>query len=229
MPYQQIPITAWAAEDRPREKLMQRGIGALNDAELIAILLGSGSREQSAIDLARHLLKETGGLAGLARSSFKALTRFNGIGPAKAISVVSAFELGRRKEYAHPERIKVTQSGIAARYLQPKLADEEREVFYLLFLNRNNEITGEQRIFTGGISATVIDPKLIFREAMLHLASGLIVAHNHPSGNLTPSRADLNITRKLREAGKLIDMPVLDHLIISHRGFYSFADEGQMK
>ena len=226
--YQHQPITQWALEDRPREKMLQRGIDALTDAELLAIILGSGTRELSAIGLARQVLKQVGSLAQLARCGVPELVAIKGIGPAKAIAIVSAFELGRRKGLAPHEVIKFTSSDKVANYLIPRLADLNQEVFYVMFLNRNNEIKAEKPFFRGGVAATVIDAKLIFREAINQLACGVILAHNHPSGNLTPSQADLQITRKLREGGKLFDIAVLDHIIVSHRGYFSFADEGLM-
>jgi len=227
--YAPLPIKSLAEEDRPREKLLQRGIDALTDAELIAILLGSGTTDKSAIQLAQEILKARGNLGALARCGVQELTHFKGVGPAKAITLVTAFELGRRKAQQQPERYKIGSSIDAARYLQPRLSDLEREVFYILCLNRNHEVIYEKELFRGGISATVIDPKLVFREAFNHVAAGIIVAHNHPSGNLKPSMADVRITQKLLEAGHHLELPVLDHLIISYRGYFSFADEGLMK
>lgn len=228
LPYTHKPITDWALEDRPREKLLQRGVDALTDAEILAILLGSGTRSLSAIDLAREILDNFGGLQGLARSQVSELMRQRGIGQAKAIGIVAAFELARRRQLVQERPLRFTDSGSVARYLHPRLADQEQEVFYVLFLNRNHELLTEKALFRGGVAATIIDPKLVFREAVSQLASALIVAHNHPSGNLRPSRADQDITRRLVAAGQLFDLPVLDHLIISHRGYYSFADEGEM-
>jgi len=227
--YENVPIKEWSVEDRPREKLMTRGIASLTDAELIALLLASGTRHLSAIDVARTILEEVGGLKQLARCGVAELMKHKGIGKAKAISLVAAFELGRRKQYIVEENVKVTSAEIVANYLIPKLGDLDQEVFYVLFLNRNNVIKAENSFFRGGVSATVIDPKLIFREAVHHLASSLIIAHNHPSGNLTPSRADIEITRKLIACGRIFDMMVLDHVIVSHQGYYSFADHDLMK
>jgi DNA repair protein RadC len=226
--YQHQPITQWALEDRPREKMLQRGIDALTDAELLAIILGSGTRDLSAIGLARMVLKQVGSMAQLARCSVAELTTIKGIGPAKAIAIVATFEMGRRKGLAPNQVLRFTSSEVVANYLIPRMADLNQEVFYVLFLNRNNEVKAEKPFFRGGVSATVIDARLIFREAINQLASGLIFSHNHPSGNLTPSRADIDITRKLSQAGKLFDIKVLDHIIVSHRGYYSFADEGMM-
>lgn len=220
------PIPHWAVEDRPREKLLLRGIGALTDAELVAILLGSGSRERSALGLAQHLLEQMGGLGGLARADVAQLTRIKGIGPAKAIGIVTAFEVGRRKSINRLQKFRITGSAAAASYLSPILADESQEVFYVLFLNRKHEIEAEKEVFRGGVAATIVDPKLVFREAIHRLASGIIVAHNHPSGSLKPSQADLQITQKLVSGSQLFDISFLDHLIISEQGYFSFADEG---
>jgi DNA repair protein RadC len=224
--YSNIPIKHWAVEDRPREKMMQRGAESLTDAELIAILLSTGTRERSAIDLGRDILEQVGGLDRLGRSSVAELTRIRGIGKAKAITLVSAFELARRRLASEAQAVKISSSQRAADYLRARIGDLDQEVFYVLFLNQNNEVKGEKRISLGGVSATVIDPRLVFREAVGQLASALIVAHNHPSGNLQPSDADLSITRKLSEGAKLFDMRILDHLIITMRGHYSFADQG---
>ncbi len=226
--YTSLPITEWALEDRPREKLLQRGVEALTDAELVAILLGSGTRSQSAIDLARTVLDHVGGLDGLGKASARQLTHIKGIGPAKAITLVVGFELARRRTASEERAPRFTDSESVARYLTPLLADKEQEVFYVLFLNRNNEIIAEKALFSGGVSSTIIDPKIVFREAVQHLASALIVAHNHPSGNLKPSHSDHDITQKLAKAGKLFDISLLDHVIISHRGYYSFAENGDM-
>ncbi|MEM6764846.1 MAG: DNA repair protein RadC [Bacteroidota bacterium] len=224
--YTRLPITSWAEEDKPREKLLKRGISSLTDAELLGILFGTGTREVSAIDLGRKVLEEVGNLHQLARTDVRELMKIKGIGKAKAVTLVSAFELARRKGISAAERIKISSSESVANYLSPKLEDLNQEVFYLLFLNRNNEIKAEKMIFQGGVSATVIDPKIVFKEAINHLASAMIVAHNHPSGNLTPSKADHESTRKLVAAGKLFDIHVLDHIIISIKGYYSFADHG---
>lgn len=227
--YTTKPITDWALEDRPREKLLQRGVDALTDAEILAILIGSGTRSLSAIDLARHILDQMGGLDGLVRCSVKQLTGIKGIGPAKAISIVSAFELARRRQLVEKKVFRITDSTSTAAYLQPRMEDLDREVFHVLFLNRNNELLTEETMFVGGVASTIIDPKIVFRSALQHLSSAIIVAHNHPSGSLRPSGADREITRKLVKAGELFDIVVLDHLIISSRGFYSFADAGEME
>lgn len=224
--YTHSPIKSWALEDRPREKLLQRGTESLTDAELIALLLGSGTQQCSAIDLARQIVAQRGGLLQLARSSVKDLTQVKGVGPAKAITIVAAFELGRRKMLIEPRAARISSAADAARILVPRIGDQNQEVFYLLMLNRNNEVIAEKELFRGGLSATVIDPKLVFREAIQHLAAALIVAHNHPSGNLRPSQADIQITERLVAAGKSLDLPIIDHLIITSGGYCSFADEG---
>ncbi|MEZ4825297.1 MAG: DNA repair protein RadC [Bacteroidia bacterium] len=224
--YIHTSIKEWALEDRPREKLLQRGIESLTDSELLAILLSSGTRDRSAIDLARDLLSAVGGLPQLAQAGVAELTQIKGIGKAKALTLIAAFELGRRKMMKTADSPRLTHSESVAEYLIPRLADLRQEVFHVLFLNRNNEIIAEKQIFRGGVSATVIDPRLIFREAIHYLASAIILSHNHPSGNINPSQADIDITRKLISGGKIFDIQVLDHIIVSGRGYYSFADEG---
>jgi DNA repair protein RadC len=221
-------IKEWEAEDRPREKLMQRGTESLTDAEVLALILATGTAKLSAIDLARLMLRELGGLPNVARADVAALKRIKGIGDAKATSIVAAFELGRRKAMTVGYEYRITGADAAAQYLIPKIGHESQEVFYALFLNRNNVIKAEKELFRGGLSATVVDPKILFKEAINQLAAAVIVAHNHPSGNLQPSQADIDITRKLIAGGKLLEVPVLDHLIITEHGYYSFADHGQM-
>jgi len=224
-----VPITEWTVDERPREKLLQRGIDALTDAELIAILLGSGTRKLSAVDLARQVLREANGLDALARSGVSDLTQVKGIGPAKAIALVAAFELGRRRIYSEQTPARISSSELAAQYLKARLADLKQEVFYVLFLSRSNEILAEKQMFKGGVSSTVVDQRLLFKEAISHLASAIIVAHNHPSGNLKPSKADIQITHKLAQTGNTLDIRLLDHIIVSSRGHFSFADEGMLE
>jgi DNA repair protein RadC len=226
--YSPRSIKTWALEDRPREKLFQRGIDALTDAELLALIFGTGHRDLSAIDLGRQLLSEFGGLQGMAQAPLKDLMRVKGIGRAKAVSLAACFELGRRKSSQVGKEKKMNSAEAVYQYLGPGLADLDHEVFCVLFLNRNHELKAEKQLFEGGVNATVIDTRIIFREAVNHLASSIILVHNHPSGNLNPSQPDRNITRKCQEAGKLFDIPVLDHVIISSRGYYSFANSGEM-
>jgi DNA repair protein RadC len=223
-------ILSWAEEDRPREKLMLKGKAALSDAELIAILIGSGTRELSAVDLSKIILQSVGNnLNELAKLSVNDLMKFKGIGDAKAISIVSALELGRRrKESEAIKRHKITCSADAYDAIRPHLLDLSHEQFWILLLNRANEVIRPIQISVGGVAGTVADPKLIFKAAIEHLASAIILVHNHPSGNLTPSQADKDLTKKVTESGRLLDTPVLDHLIFGDNGYYSFADNGMM-
>jgi DNA repair protein RadC len=223
-----LKIKNWAVEDRPREKLLRKGTAALTDAELIAILLGTGTTSTSAVDLAKNILQSVGNnLDDLARLSVKDLMKIKGIGEAKAITIISALELGRRrKETDAPEKTKVSKSGDAFALLKGQLMDKAHEEFWILLLNRSNRVIKMQQISLGGVHGTVADPKIIFKIALEELASGIIVAHNHPSGNLTPSQQDIDLTKKLKESGKLLEITVADHLIIAGKKYYSFADEG---
>jgi DNA repair protein RadC len=221
-------IQSWAEEDRPREKLMLKGKAALSEAELIAILINSGTVDLTAVDVAKIILKSVNNnLNELARLSIKDLSKFRGIGEAKAISIIAALELGRRrKEQDRPIRARVTCSRDAYNEMIPHLIDKPHEEFWILLMNRANEILRPVQISAGGVSGTVADPKIIFKQALEYLASSMILFHNHPSGNLIPSQADKDLTRKLKDAGRLLDIPVLDHLIFTDKAYYSFADEG---
>jgi DNA repair protein RadC len=225
-----IPITAWAEADRPREKLLSKGRGVLTDAELVAILIGSGNRELSAVELAKVILGKTNNnLNDLGRLSVAELMKIKGIGEAKAISIVAALELGRRrKEEEAVKKIKIASSQDAYNYFKPYLSDLNYEEFWVLLLNRANIIMKAERISSGGVSGTVADAKLIFNKALENLASSIILCHNHPSGNLNPSEADITLTKRLKEAGKFLEIPVLDHIIFTDISYYSFADEGMM-
>jgi DNA repair protein RadC len=227
---EKLTVKAWAEEDRPREKFISKGRHTLSDAELIAILLGSGSREETAVELARRLLLECGNdLHTLGRLPLNKLTEFNGIGSAKAVTLMAAIELGRRRREAIPETLKkITCSEDAAAVLQPQLADLSHEEFWVLFLNRANLLIAREQISKGGISGTVADPRIIFQAALQHKSTGIILFHNHPSGNLKPSEADLRLTKNLVAAGKVLEISVLDHIIISTTGYYSFADDGKL-
>ncbi|HLL95098.1 MAG TPA: DNA repair protein RadC [Spirosoma sp.] len=220
-------IQSWAEEDRPREKLMLKGKAALSEAELIAILINSGTVDLTAVDVSKIILKSVGNnLNDLAKLSIKDLSKFKGIGEAKAITIIAALELGRRrKEQDRPLRARITCSRDAYNEMIPHLIDKPHEEFWILLMNRANEILRPVQISAGGVSGTVADPKIIFKQAIEHLASSMILLHNHPSGNLTPSQADKDLTRKLKDAGKLLDIPVLDHLIFTDKAYYSFADE----
>ena len=221
-------IRSWAEDDRPREKLLLKGKSTLSDAELIAILIGSGNTEETAVDLSKRILQSlNNNLSELGKLTVKDLMQFKGIGEAKAISIIAALELGRRRKDAEPEkRIKITDSRSAFDTIYPHLGDLNHEEFWVIFLNRANAVIGKQNISKGGVSGTVVDPKVVFKMAVQFPASGIILAHNHPSGNLKPSQADHQLTRKLKEAGKALDIPVLDHLIIGERDYFSFVDEG---
>ena len=223
-----LGIKSWAEEDRPREKLMAKGRAALSDAELIAILLGSGTVKLSAVDVAKLMLQGVGhDLNELARQSVKQLCRHPGIGEAKAISVVAALELGRRRKEADaPARTTITCSRDIYNLVRPNLMDLPHEEFWVILLNRANVVMRKVAVSQGGVAGTVADPKMIFKEALEQLASSVILVHNHPSGNRQPSAADLALTKKLRQAGDFLDLPVLDHLIYTDHGYYSFADEG---
>jgi DNA repair protein RadC len=222
-----IGIKSWAEEDRPREKLLLRGKDALTDAELLAILISSGSREETALGLGQRILRSVNNdLQLLGRRNIKELMSFKGIGEAKAISIAAALELGRRRQQTDiKERPAIKSSRDAFNIIAASIADLSHEEFWILLLNRSNEVIGKERISRGGVSGTVVDGKIIFKTAIQALATSIVLCHNHPSGNLKPSQADIDITRKLRKAGEAIDVAVLDHLIISERGYYSFADE----
>lgn len=225
-----LTIKSWAEEDRPREKLVLKGKHALSDAELIAILISSGNAEETAVELSKRILgKVQHNLHELSKASVKELMEFKGIGEAKAISIVAALELGRRRKEGNVlKREKIISSNDAVKILQPLLADLHHEEFWILFLNRANLVIGKQAISAGGMSGTVVDPKIIFKAALDAKASSIILCHNHPSGNLKPSEQDIRLTKNLVEAGKVLEISVLDHVIVSQNGFYSFADEGMM-
>ena len=218
----------WVADERPREKLRRHGLSALSEAELLAILVQTGTREKSAMDLGLELLaKCKGNLQELGRLSLRDLMRIKGIGEAKAVILLSALELGRRRHAAKSlEKPVVTSSHGVARYLQTLFADYEHEIFAVLFLNRANRINHWEVVSSGGMSGTVADPRVILRKALEEKAVSLILCHNHPSGNLRPSVADKDLTTKIREASRFFDIMLLDHIIVSQEGYFSFADEG---
>jgi len=222
-----FPITDWAEDDRPREKLMLKGKSALSDAELIAILIGSGSRNESAVDLSKRILVSAGGINSLAKLSVSQLTKFKGIGEAKAITIIAALELGRRRKAEDaPELKKITSSKAVFEIMQPEIGELPHEEFWVLFLNNSNAVISKSQLSKGGITGTSVDIRLIFKLALENSATGLILCHNHPSGNLKPSDADKKITRKICDAGDNLDVKVLDHLIITESKYYSFVDEG---
>lgn len=225
-----LSINHWAEEDRPREKLLQKGRGNLTNAELIGILIGSGTKKLSAVDLGKHILQAVNhDLNALAKLSVTDLKKFKGIGEAKAISIVSALELGRRRKKDNPlTRPKITSSQEAYDVIRPQLMDLQREEFWVMLLDRGNRVLHCRNVSLGGVSATVADPKIIFKQALDDLASSMILVHNHPSGNLKPSQQDINLTEKLVNAGKMLEIPVLDHLIFTNDAYFSFADEGMI-
>jgi DNA repair protein RadC len=221
-------IKEWAKDDRPREKLLLHGAENLSDSELLAILIHHGNRDKTAVDLAKEVLKlGKDSLAELGRLSVKDLLKIKGIGEAKAIGIAAALELGRRRQLALPrDKTAVTSSGDIAHFLQTRLRDYRHEVFAVLFLNRANKINHFEIVSEGGITGTVADPRIILRKALEEDAVSLILCHNHPSGSLRPSRADEQLTVKIKEAARYFDITVLDHIIVSGEGYYSFADEG---
>lgn len=221
-------ILSWAEEDRPREKLLLKGRAVLSDAELIAILIGSGTKSMSAVTLSKHILSSVANdLNSLAKLSVKDLKKFNGIGEAKAISIVGALELGRRrKESNQLSKPQIRSSEDAYKSITTELIDQPTEQFWVIMLNRSNKVIHKRAISLGGVSGTVADPKVIFNKALEDLASGIILAHNHPSGNKKPSQADIELTKKLQQSGRLLEIPVLDHIIYTDDGYFSFADEG---
>lgn len=221
-------IKQWSKDDRPREKLLMTGAENLSNSELLAILIHNGTRQKTAVDLAKEILKMgKDNLSELGRLSVKELMKIKGIGEAKAITITAALELGRRRQSATPlEKLIVTNSGDIARYLQTKIKDYRHEIFAVLFLNRANKINHFEIISEGGITGTVADPRIILRKALEEDAVNIILCHNHPSGSLKPSRADEELTKKIKEAAKLLDITVIDHIIVSEDGYYSFADEG---
>ena len=223
-----LKILEWAEEDRPREKLLLKGRTHLTDAELIAILIGSGNRKLSAVELAKQILAHADhNLHQLAKYTVKDLMQFNGIGEAKAIAIISALELGRRRGESNSElRKQIRASQDVYDFIKPKLLDQPIEQFWILCLNRNNKVIQSRLISQGGVSGTVADPKVIFKIALEDLASGIVLIHNHPSGNLKPSQADQKLTSKMVSSGQLLEIPVLDHLIFTNEGYFSFADEG---
>jgi DNA repair protein RadC len=226
--YTKIGIKAWAEEDRPREKLGTQGRRALTDAELIAILIGSGSRNETAVELSKRILHHyDNDLNKLGKASIAELSNFKGIGEAKAISIIAALEIGRRRsdtESKPPEHIGASRD--TYNIMKRHLMDLNHEEFWIVLTSRSSKLIAKELISKGGLSATIVDPKIIFGLALQHQASHIFLVHNHPSGNLNPSHEDLHLTKKLVDAGQMLDIKILDHLIITNEGFYSFADHG---
>ncbi len=222
-----LSIRNWAEEDRPREKLLMKGKATLSEAELIAILLGSGTRSISAVELAKQLLSAVDNdLNKLAMLSVKELIKFNGIGEAKAINIISALEIGRRrKDSIYQEQAKIQSSKQIFELMKADLLDLDHEEFWVVFLNRTNKVVKKEQCSSGGISGTVVDSRLIYKRAIEERACSIILVHNHPSGNLKPSQADIELTKKMKDSGKILDIPVLDHIIFANNGYFSFTDE----
>lgn len=225
-----LKIKNWSPEDRPREKLLSKGTPVLSDAELVAILLGTGTATVSAVELAKRVLQTVdNNLHELGRLSVKDLMKVKGIGQAKAISIIAALELGRRRrETDAEEKPRVSGSRDCFNILKPHMQDLQHEEFWIILLNRANRVIRKYQVSQGGVAGTVADPKIIFKVAIAELASGIILAHNHPSGNLTASQADIELTKKIKDAGKLLEIQVLDHLIVADQKYFSFADEGML-
>jgi DNA repair protein RadC len=225
-----MKITEWAESDRPREKLVEKGTSALSDAELIGILIGSGTVSMSAVDLSREILASVNNdLHKLSLLTVKELQKFKGIGEAKAITIVSALELGRRrKEQEAIQRPRLTCSKDAYELLKSDLLYLPHEEFWIIYLNSSSFVLKKQKIGQGGMTGTVADPRIAFKSAIEHSAAAILLAHNHPSGNTNPSKADIELTSKFKECGRILDIHVSDHLIITDNGYYSFADDDKM-
>lgn len=223
-------LKQWAEQDRPREKLLLNGRRLLSDAELIAILIGSGSKEETAVELSKRILSDVeNNLSDLARLTLADLCNYKGIGEAKAIAIIAALELGRRrKENASVLKPQIESSEDAYQVLQSVYADLSHEEFWILLLNTNNRVIAKELISKGGSGVVAVDAKGVFQAVLQAKATGLILSHNHPSGSLRPSMADKQLTKKIVEGGKLLDVRVLDHLIISDEGYYSFLDHGDI-
>lgn len=228
MQEQNYSIKQWAKDDRPREKLLMKGAESLSDSELLAILIVNGTRSKTALDLAKEILNlGKNNLPELGKLTVKELMKIKGIGEAKAITIVAALELGRRRQAMnYREKAIITSSSDVANYLQSLLKDYRHEVFAVLYLNRANKINHFEIVSEGGITGTVADPRIILKKALEEDAVAIILCHNHPSGSLKPSGADQELTKKIKEAAKFFDIKVLDHLIVSDAGYYSFSDEG---
>lgn len=225
---QHIPIKKLSEDDRPREKLIQKGRQTLSDAELLAILLSSGSRNETALQLAQRMLNSNqNSINQLAKLQLGDLKKYKGVGEAKAVTIAAALEIGRRRtEESNEKKIKIISSQQANAILAPKLSDLPHEEFWVIFLNRRNHFIKMDCISKGGISGTVVDIRLILKPAIECLASGIILAHNHPSGNLKPSQEDLNLTKKVKETTAMMGMSLQDHIIIGDQSYFSFTDEG---
>jgi DNA repair protein RadC len=223
-----FPITHWSEDDKPREKLMLKGKAALSDAELIAILIGSGSRNESAVELSKRILNSVNNnLNALGKLSLSQLVQFKGIGEAKAISIIAALELGRRRRAEDAvDLFKITSSKAIFELMQPIIGELPHEEFWIVYLNNSNKVLSKSQLSKGGITGTLVDVRIVFKMALELGATALILCHNHPSGTLVPSEADKQITKKLKLAGDSLEIKVLDHLIVTETNYFSFVDEG---
>ncbi|HYG49308.1 MAG TPA: DNA repair protein RadC [Flavobacteriales bacterium] len=223
-----FPIKEWAEDDKPREKLVQKGRSSLSNAELLAILIGSGTKRMSAVDLSKIILRDANdSLEVLSKLSAKELMKHKGIGEAKAITIVAAMELARRRKQPDTdEKPTIYTSRSAFELVNPYLGDLNHEEFYIILVNRANKVLKIERVGMGGITGTVADIRIMFKSALEHLATGIILAHNHPSGQLRPSDADLQLTRNVKDAGKILMVNLLDHIIVGNNTYFSFTDEG---
>lgn len=227
---EKLTIKSWALDDRPREKLLGKGKTTLSDAELIAILIGSGNREETAVALSKRILKSVeGNINNLAKLSVKKLSSFKGIGEAKAIAIITALELGKRRQLEIAlKKPKITSSKAVFNIMQPLIGDLEHEEFWVLFLNNSNKVLAKSQMSKGGLTATVVDVRLLLKQALEMASVAIIICHNHPSGKITPSNADKELTKKIKTAGLTLDIRLLDHLIITEKCYFSFADENQL-
>ncbi len=223
-----LSIKNWAEDDKPREKLMLKGKSVLSDAELLAILIGSGSRNETAVGLCQRILKSVdNNLNALGKLSILQLSNFKGIGEAKAISIIAAMEIGRRRRAEDAvELVKISSSKMVFDIMQPIIGELPHEEFWIIYLNNSNKVITKTQISKGGITGTVADKRIIFKIAFENNAVAMILTHNHPSGKLKPSDADIEITKELKLAGKQLDVRVLDHIIVTENGYFSFADDG---
>ncbi|WMI66105.1 DNA repair protein RadC [Aestuariibaculum sp. YM273] len=221
-------IKSWSQDDRPREKLLYKGKSVLSDAELVAILIGSGNREESAVALCKRILGSVdNNLSALGKLSVKQLMQFKGIGEAKAVTIAAALELGRRRRGEEAlEKKQISSSRSVFEVMQPVIGELQHEEFWIIYLNNSNKVIQKNQLSKGGITGTLVDVRLVLKTALEVGATGLILAHNHPSGTLRPSEADKQITEKLKTASQSLDIKVLDHLIITENAYFSFADEG---
>ncbi|WP_159951504.1 RadC family protein [Polaribacter septentrionalilitoris] len=221
-------IKSWALDDRPREKLIAKGKTTLSNAELIAILIGSGNRNESAVALSKRILQSVdNNINELAKLSAEQLMTFKGIGEAKAIAIITALELGKRRQLEIAlEKPKITSSKDVFHLMQPIIGDLAHEEFWVLFLNNSNKVLAKSQVSKGGLTATIVDVRLLFKRALELASVGMIVCHNHPSGKLQPSNSDIQLTKKIKAAGLTLDIKLLDHLIVTEKAYFSFADEG---